>query len=448
MKFIPREYQKIAIDWIREHPRCALFLPMGSGKSSSVLSAIDTFPVLIVAPLRVAQTTWPDEVRKWNFPYTYSVIKGNPKERLQALSINADIYMINYENLIWLVEYYGAKWPFKTIVCDECVRLKGFRLRQGSKQAKALAKVAHGTKKFIALTGTPTPNGPIDLWGQIWFIDKGQRLGRSFSIFTDQWFRLGYDGFSLEPVPNAVEDIQNQIKDVSLSIKISDYFNIDEPIVNKIYIDIPEKSRKKYDEMEKEMYIEINDVGIEAFNAASKTIKTLQLCNGFIYREDKSYEILFDDKLQALEEIINNSDGPVLVSYQFKADLERLLKFFPQGKHLDKDPQTIKDWNDGLIPILFAHPASAGHGLNLQYSCNVLVFFSIGWNLEHHEQIIERIGPLRQKQAGFDRPVYIHYILTKDTIEDIVKSRLETKSDVQQTLLNYLNRKNNDWSKI
>lgn len=448
MKFIPREYQKIAISWIKEHPRCALFLPMGMGKSSSVLSALDSFPVLIIAPLRVAQTTWPDEIEKWGFPYEYSVIKGPPSQRVAALKKPSKIYMINYENLIWLVDYYGKKWPFKTIVADEMVRLKGFRLRQGAKQAKALARVAHGTKKFIGLTGTPTPNGPIDLWGQIWFLDRGERLGRSFSQFVERWFTIGYDGFTLTPLPNAIKEIQELIKDLCLSIKVSDYFDLETPIINKIYIDIPKHARVKYDEMERDMYTEINDVGFEAFNAAVKTSKTLQICQGSLYREDKTYEVLFDDKLEVLEEIVNNSETPVLVSYQFKSDLDRLLKHFPKGKHLDKDLLTIKNWNKGKIPVLFAHPGGAGHGLNLQIPCNTLVFFSIGWNLEHHEQIIERIGPVRQKQAGFDRPVYIHYILTKDTIEDIVKSRLEGKSDVQQLLMDYLGRKKNDWGKI
>jgi SNF2 family DNA or RNA helicase len=445
MKFVPRDYQEIAIDWIKKHERCSLFLPMGMGKTSSVLSTLDSFPVLVIAPLRVAQITWPEEIVKWGFPYKYSIVKGNITQRIKALSAPAEIYTINYENLIWLVDYYGKNWPFKTIVCDEQARLKNFRLRQGAKQPKALAKVAHSTKKFIGLTGTPTPNGPIDLWGQVWFLDKGERLGRSFSRFTERWFRLSYDGFTLTPLPNAINEIQDLIKDLCLSIKVSDYFDIAKPIVNEIYIDIPKHARTKYDEMERDMYTEINEVGIEAFNAAVKTGKLLQLCQGSLYREDKLYEVLFDDKLQVLEEIVNNSATPVLVSYQFKSDLDRLLKFFPKGRHLDKNPATIMDWNKGKIPVLFAHPASAGHGLNLQTPCNTLVFFSIGWNLEHHEQIIERIGPVRQKQAGFDRPVYIHYILTKNSIEDIVRSRLENKSDVQQLLMNYLGGRKNDW---
>jgi SNF2 family DNA or RNA helicase len=440
-KFIPREYQKIAIDWIKTHPRCALFLLPGLGKTSSVLSTLDEFPVLVVAPLRVAQTTWPDEIRKWDQfkDLTYSVVIGSRDKREAALNKKAHVYTINYENLIWLIDYYGSKWPFKTIVCDEQTRLKGFRLRQGAKQAKALAKVAHSTKRFIGLTGTPSPNNLTDLWGQMWFLDKGERLGRTFSIFTEKYFNLGYDGFSLEPKEGAANAIQNAISDLCLSIDPRKYFPTDLPIVSTVAVELPQNARIKYNEMLKEMYTEINDVGIEAFNAASKTIKCLQISSGAIYTED-GYEVLHDEKLKALEEIIEGTASPILVSYQFKSDLERLIKYFPKGRVLDKDPQVIEDWNKGKIDLLFAHPASAGHGISLQHGGNVLVYFSHGWNLEHHQQILERIGPARQKQSGYDRPVYVYSIVGKDTIEADVIERLQGKATQQEILLRFLDR--------
>lgn len=444
MYFSPREYQKVAIDWINQRDRSALFLPMGLGKSASTLASDLIYPVLIIAPLRVAQSTWPAEIEKWDqFSHLkVSVITGPAKKRLAALDVKADIYTVNYENLPWLVEHYGSKWPFKTIVADEMSRLKGFRLRQGSVQAKALARVAHSTPKFIGLTGTPSPNGVKDLWGQLWFLDRGERLGNSYSAFTDRWFRPGYDGFSIEPLPHAQKEIQERIKDLCLSIRVSDYFDIDTPIKSTVNVDLPDKARRAYNDMLKEMYVEIDEVGIEAFNAAGKTLKLLQLCNGAIYH-DKGYEVVFDDKLEALDEIVKDAPSPVLVSYQFKSDLERLLKYFPEGEHLDKNPDTIRRWNKGKIPLLFAHPASAGHGLSLQDGGNVLVYFSHGWNLEHHQQIAERIGPVRQKQSGYDRPVYVYNIVARNTVEEDVIDRLENKATVQEILLRFLNRGKN-----
>jgi len=442
MKFVPREYQKIAINWLKDKPRCALFLQPGLGKTSTVLSTLDTFPVLIIAPLRVAQTTWPDEIKKWDeFSHlTVSIMTGAKAKREAALETEADIYTINFENLPWLVETLGNKWPFKTVVADELTKLKSFRLRQGGKQARALGRVAFtGIKRFIGLTGTPSPNNLTDLWGQMWFLDKGERLGRTFSIFTETYFNIAYDGFSLEPKEGAAAKIQNAIADLCLSIDPSRYFPTELPIVSTIAVDLPAKARVKYDEMLKEMYTEINDVGIEAFNAASKTIKCLQISSGAIYTED-GYEVLHDEKLKALEEIIEETSSPILVSYQFKSDLERLMKYFPKGRVLDKDPQVITDWNAGKIPLLFAHPASAGHGLSLQHGGNVLVYFSHGWNLEHHQQILERIGPARQKQSGYDRPVYVYSIVGKDTIEADVIERLQGKATQQEILLRFLDR--------
>lgn len=442
MKFVPREYQQIAIDWIKDKPRCALFLNMGLGKTAAVLSTLDTSPVLVIAPLRVAQTTWPDEVEKWDeFKHLkVSIITGAKANREKALAQKADIYTINFENLPWLVETLGNKWPFKTVVADELTKLKSFRLRQGGKQARALGRVAFtGVKRFIGLTGTPSPNSLLDLWGQIWFLDKGERLGRTFSIFTEKYFNLSYDGFSLELKEGAAERIQNAIADLCLSIDPKRYFPTELPIVTTIEVELPAKARVKYDEMLKEMYTEINNVGIEAFNAASKTIKLLQLSSGAIYTED-SFEVVHDEKLKALEEIIEETASPILVSYQFKSDLVRLKKYFPQGRELDKNPQVIKDWNAGKTPLLFAHPASAGHGLSLQHPSNVLVYFSHGWNLEHHQQILERIGPARQKQSGYDRPVYVYSIIGKNTIEADVIERLQGKATQQEILLRFLDR--------
>ena len=445
-KFIPRDYQKIAIKWLKSHARCAIFLQPGLGKTSSTLQALVEFnewPVLVVAPLRVAQTAWPDEVGKWDeFKHLkVSVLTGSKVNRLKALETPADIYTINYENLPWLITQLGSKWKFKTVVADEITKLKSFRLRQGGKQAQALGRVAFtGVKRFIGLTGTPMPRHLSDLWGQIWFIDKGERLEKTFSKFTEKYFTVGYDGFSLNEKPGAKEQVLSAINDVCLSIDASEYFPTEKPIHVEINIDLPEKVKKVYREMEKEMFIDIGENGIEAFSAAAKINKCLQISAGGIYKEDKTYEVLHEERLRVLEDISEEMQTPVLVSYQYKFELDMILKRFPKARHLDKNPQTIEDWNNGKIEMLVAHPASAGHGLSLQYGGNVLVYYSHGWNLEHHQQIVERIGPARQKQAGLDRPVYVYSILGKDTVEMDVYERLLGKATEQDILLRFLNR--------
>jgi SNF2 family DNA or RNA helicase len=452
-----RDYQNVIVDHILENKRCNVFVPMGLGKTISTLKAIDCLslvensPVLILAPLRVAQTTWPDELKKWKIKLSVTTLIGNEKQRIKLLAEDSDIFTINYENIPWLVDFFkysDTPWPFKTVVADEVTKLKGFRLRQGSKRARALAEVAHrGIERWIGLTGTPAPNGLKDLWGPMWFVDGGKRLGKSYTAFSERWFKKSYDGFSMEPMPHAQEEVQNLISDVCLALDAKDYFDLKEPIVNKIEIDLPRKAMGQYRDMEKRMILELEGhlgpTEVEALNAASKTQKCLQIANGAIYTDDaKNWEEIHGTKIKALEDIVEEASGaPVLVSYTFKHDLERLKTAFPQGVFLDKNPDTIRDWNAGKIPILFAHPKSAGHGLNLQDGGNILVFFSVNWSLEEHEQIIERIGPTRQIQAGYDRPVFVHYILTRDTIDFEVLERLETKASVQDILMRFLKRK-------
>lgn len=376
-------------------------------------------------------------------------IIGTAKERIAAIkNTNASVFTINYDNLVWLVEIFGEHWPFGTIIADESTRLKSFRLRKGGKRAAALAKVAHKhVHRWVNLTGTPSPNGLIDLWGQAWFVDQGQRLGRTYSAFTSRWFNNiqfpGQQWSKLEPWPFAQEQMQDALRDVTISLDAADWFDIEEPIHNIIKLELPTKARKQYQEMEKEMFLELEHEGIEALNAAAKTVKCLQIASGAIYTDDsKNWVELHDAKIQALESIISESGGmPILVAYHWKHDLERLLKAFPKGKNLDADPQTLRDWNAGKIPILFAHPASAGHGLNLQEGGNILVFFSHWWDLEQYEQIIERIGPTRQIQAGYNRPVFIHHLIAAGTMDEVVMERRNSKREIQDLLLEAMKRK-------
>jgi SNF2 family DNA or RNA helicase len=281
----------------------------------------------------------------------------------------------------------------------------------------------------------------------MWFVDGGQRLGKSFTAFSQRWFRTSFDGFGLEPTAHAQAEIQTLISDVCLSLDAKDYFNLSEPIRNKIAVDLPHKARQQYRDMEKKMFLELEGhlgpTEVEALNAASKTQKCLQLANGAIYTDEaRNWTEVHDAKIQALDDIIEEAGGaPVLVAYHFKHDLVRLRAAFPRGRVLDSDPETIRAWNAGKIPVLFAHPASAGHGLSLQDGGNIIVFFSVNWSLEEHLQIVERIGPVRQMQSGHDRPVFVHYILANDTVDFDVLERLESKRSVQDILMQAMKRR-------
>ena len=448
--FTPHSYQREAMQHIYDEPRCALWMPMGGGKTVSTLTALDAldlvdvvYPVLVLAPKRVARSTWPDEIAKWGHlkHLRVSVITGTPKQRKAALAVEADIYTTNYDNLVWLVETLGDVWPFKTVVADELTRLKSFRIRQGSKRAGALGRVAHSkVTRFIGLTGTPGANGLKDLWGQTWFLDRGERLGRTFSAFQARWFQTGYDGFSMSPMAHAQGEIEEALRDICLTVS---GLPVDEPIFNQIGVYLPPAAQYLYDEMEENAFAEIAQIGIEAANPAVKMAKCLQIANGALYTDESgSWELVHDAKLEALESVVEEAGGaPVLVAYNFKSDLARLRQHFPKARVLDADPQTIVDWNAGKIQMLLAHPASAGHGLNLADGGNILAFFGLDWSLELHMQIIERIGPMRQKQAGYDRPVFVHFIVALGTVDETVLERLRSKRSAQEVLLEAMKRR-------
>jgi len=347
---------------------------------------------------------------------------------------------------VFNIEVAGAPTYFANgVLVHNCSKLKSFRLRQGSKRARALASVAFSkVTRFIGLTGTPSPNGLIDLWGQTWFLDKGERLGTTFSKFEQRWFRKGYDGFSLKPMPHAEREIHDKLRDICLTVE---GLQVDEPIFNNIMVDLPPAARTQYNLMEREMFAEIEGVGIEAFNAAARTSKLLQFSAGAVITDSDTGEWspVHDVKLDALESVIEEAAGaPVLVAYHFRSDLARLKKRFPKAVALDSDPKTIDRWNAGEIPILLAHPASAGHGINLARGGNILVFFTVDWSLETYMQVIERLGPMRQKQAGLNRPVFVHHILSRKTVDEMVLERLRSKRSVQDVLLEALKRREGD----
>jgi SNF2 family DNA or RNA helicase len=454
MIFQPRDYQRAVIEHIVEHERCNVWAGMGTGKTASTLTALDAlslvddpFPALVLAPLRVASSTWPDEVRKWAHlsGVDVAVAAGGAAPMREALRHKgADVVTLNYDNAAALVEHLGDRWPFKTVIADESTRLKSFRLRQGGVRAQALGRVAHKrVRRWVNLSGTPAPNGLRDLWGQAWFLDAGQRLGRTFNAFENRWFQAKQVGSSrfarqLVPLPHAQAEIEDRLRDLTITVRAGDYLDLPPLVENLIEVELPATARRHYCELEREMFTVLaGGTEVEAFSAAARTMKCLQAANGAVYVDDQgTWKELHDAKLDALASVVEEAAGaPVLVAYHFKSDLARLQRAFPEARTLDTDPRTIEAWNLGRIPLLLAHPASAGHGLNLQDGGNTIVFFSLNWNLEEHEQIIERIGPTRQAQAGHNRPVYVHRIVARDTVDELVLQRLQSKASVQSVLL-------------
>lgn len=447
--FIPRAYQGMIVDTILDRERAAIWAGMGLGKTPSTLTAlndlqlVDSRPQLVVAPLRVAATTWPDEAKKWDHTAHMQVLPiiGTERERLAALRQDANLYTVNFEQLPWLVAQYEKRpWPFRTVVVDESTKLKGFRLRQGTARAKALARVAHTQcERLIQLTGTPSPNGLADLWGQVWFLDKGARLGRTYDDFKKRWFRPSHDGYGVEALPYAQQQIQNVLRDICLTIDAKDWFNLQDPIVNNIYVDLPAKARAKYEDMEKRMFMELAGHEVEAFGAAARTVKCLQIANGAAYvgESNTQWVDVHDAKLDALDEVVEEAAGmPVLVAYNFKSDLARLQKAFGNSAIALNTTEGLRRAQRGEGKVWLGHPASMGHGVDgLQEHCNILAFFGHDWNLENRLQIIERIGPTRQMQSGKDRPMFIHNIIARGTVDEMVIKRVDTKREVQDILL-------------
>ena len=456
------------IQHVCDQPRAGQWAGVGTGKTGATLASIDllhlvgdlTQPALVLAPLRVARDTWSDEARKWTFSSAWDVetILGGPKDReavlARVLRGNAPVATINYDNLPWLMEKLDGKWPFGMVVADESTRLKAFRggfrthpktgkvfyQATGSVRAKAIGRVAHKTPRWVNLTGTPSPNGLIDLWGQTWMQDAGQRLGRTFEAFKERWFQKGDDGHSLDPLPFAQEQIEKALADICLTTEVPTAA----PLVNKIMVELPPKARQHYREMERKLFTQLKSADIEAVNAAARSSKCLQIANGAVYdgEEDKAWHEVHDAKLVALESLIEESAGaPVLVAYQWKHDLIRLQKAFPSAINLSTT-EGLRRAKAGEGRVWLAHPASLGHGVDgLQEHCHIAAFFGLWWDLEAHDQIIGRIGPMRQQQAGKDRAVYLHYILASGTLDEDVLDRLLTKRSVQQVLLDAMKRR-------
>lgn len=502
--FIPYQYQEIMIAFALTILRCALWAFPGMGKTSSVLAVIDALllsggarKVIVFAPLRVARDTWPQEALKWTqfakmriafiewtLPEraflkarnTFLKLKERDEKieeqatkeaRHLALSLRPsavdarmavleriDVLCVNYDVIQQLTAIFGDEWPWDMVVADESTRLKNLRTRQGGKRTQALAKITHTkVKRWINLTGTPSPNGLEDLWGQTWFLDQGLRLGRTFSAFQDRWFGFqranaavnAHKTFVKRVVfPHAQKEIQDLLRDVCLTLDARDWFDLQEPIVRTIEVTLPPKARQHYREMEKLMFTAIATHGVEAMAASGRDMKCMQLANGFAFVEDQEVKWVetHDEKLDALESIVEEAAGmPVLTAYHFKPDLARLKKRFPHGLDLaTKDGMRRAKAGEGRV--WFGHPASMGHGVDgLQYHSNILVFYAHWWDLEPRLQVLERIGPMRQKQAGMERPVFVYNIVAKNTIDELVIERTVSKRSVLDILLDAMKRK-------
>jgi SNF2 family DNA or RNA helicase len=449
MIWTPRPWQPPMVDHMTDIERNATWAGTGTGKTGTALIALkmvqdllDPRPALVLAPKRVASRTWPREVEKWdNIDGDCTPILGSPAERLGVLrrgirAGNSRLYTINYENLVWLLNALTdlkMPWPFATVIADESTKLKSFRIKQGGKRTQAFKDAAWEAERFWELTGTPSPNGLLDLWGQLWFLDQGKRLGQSYTAYRNRWFKPGNSEFAQwTPFDHSADQIHPRLTDICLSVSVP----VDKPIVNKVYVDLPDKVRGDYKRMEEEALIEIKDRQIEAINAATKMNKFLQIASGHVYDEDHVAHHLHDAKIEALESIIEEAAGmPVLVVVNFQFEAPHIIRAFGSRARQLRSDKDIDDFAAGKIPIGIAHPASVGHGINdMEHGTNIGVFFSGDWNLEFHDQVLERIGPMRQKQSGYDRPVYLHYILAEGTIDEEVFERRIEKISVQEAL--------------
>jgi SNF2 family DNA or RNA helicase len=437
------QYEKM-VPHIINNNKCALYVDMGLGKTASTLTAIsdlfddfDIARVLIVAPLRVALNTWPDEIENWSHTkhLTYTQLAGLPARERKALCLQdrAQIHIINVDLVAWLVEFVNKKWPYDMVVIDESSLFKS----SNSKRFKYLVMVLHavGIRRIVQLTGTPTSNGLLDLWSQVYLLDTGKRLGYSVTTYRDRYFDHNVYEKKWEVRKEAEEVIHNRLKDICLRLDANDYLKMPKRIINDMFVVMPPEHRELYDELKREFLIKIEDETIVAAFAASLTNKLLQFCNGAVYLDDTGrYKKIHDKKLEALDEILEEAAGePVLIAYQFKSDKERILNRYKNAVALDKDPETIQRWNEGKIEALVAHPASAGHGLNLQKGGHIMVWFGLTWSLELYQQFNARL--YRQGQT---KPVIIHRIMMENTIEAIVESALNSKFKTQYELLNAL----------
>jgi len=444
MNFKPYAYQQKGINWILEHERCGCLWDMGLGKTIVTLIAVEKLiydylevsKILIIAPIRVATSTWPDEIRKWKevSHLRYSVVVGSPSQRKKALDTDADIYIINRENVVWLIDNH--KWDFDMCVIDE---LSSFKNNQ-AKRFKALRKYIGRCKRVVGLTGTPAPNGLMDLWPQMYLLDQGERLGKTIGRYREKYFKPGrsngYIVYDYIPVNGAEEKIYESISDICISMKKEDYLDMPTRKYIDVAVELDSKIIKRYKQFEKESIIEFSqDETLIANNAAAICNKLQQISNGSVYTENKEVLDIHNHKLDALEDLIESANGqPVIVFYAFQHDRDKIQSRFDTYEIQSNDD--VRKWNEGQIPILLAHPASIGHGLNLQYGGRIIIWYGLTWSLELYQQANDRLY-----RQGQDKTVLVYHIIGKGTIDERIIKALKNKENIQDALIEYMKNK-------
>ncbi|MCP4277847.1 MAG: DEAD/DEAH box helicase [Gammaproteobacteria bacterium] len=441
MSYLSRDllhnYQNRNVELIKSVEKLALWCDMGLGKTLITLTAIadlsDSFTIgktLVIAPLRVANTTWHTELKNWEHTrhLTYQICTGPVKSRVAALMRSADVYIINRENVKWLVDYYGDKWPFDFVVIDESSSFKS----SSSQRFKALKKVSKHIDRMVQLTGTPSPNGLLDVWSQIALLDGGERLGRNMTAYKQRYFTTDYMGFKYTPVEGADEAIHKKLEDIVVTMKADDYLDLPARIDTVVNVELKPTLMKQYNAFEREFVTEVIDEDVAAMTAATLANKLLQFANGGLYLDEtRRYASVHDEKLRALADIVeDNPNENLLVAYNYKFDLEKLQEKFPDAVVMSKSGKEVEQWNNGEIKMLLAHPASAGHGLNLQKGGNIVVWYGLNWSLELYLQFNGRLH-----RQGQTRPVTIAHIVTAGTIDEKVMKAIESKAVTQDALM-------------
>ena len=449
MKYVPHAYQAFCINYIKTHPVSALFLDMGLGKTVITLTAIRDLMLdellvtktLVIAPLRVARDTWPAETRKWDHlnDLDISVIVGDLRVRESAVSKSALIYIINRENIKWLVEYYernGIRWDFDCVVIDELSSFKNYH----SQRFKWLRKMRPFVKRWIGLTGTPSSNGLMDLWAEIGILDGGQRLGRFIGRYRDAYFKPSSMNpntgvvYSYAPREGAEQQIYGRISDITISMKALDYLEMPECVYVNHEVQMSDQEKKLYDQLKSDLIIPLEDGDIDAANAAALSNKLLQLSNGAVYDENGIVRVVHKRKLEMLEDMIEAANGqPVLIAYWFKHDHQRIMEHLTACGYSPRDireSEDIKDWNTGKMAVALIHPASAGHGLNIQEGGHILIWFGLTWSLELYQQTNARLWRQGQRDT-----VTIHHIVCENTVDEDVLNALSSKNVTQEKLI-------------
>lgn len=444
MKYQPHEYQKRATQFIIDNRYCALFLDMGLGKTVSTLTAIDILKndyleidkVLVIAPKSVALNTWSGETAKWDHlrKLRISVAMGTAAQRTKAIERDADIYVTNRDNVKWIVDYFKKKpWPFDTVVLDESSSFKN----PSSQRFKALRKIRPQLRRVIELTGTPSPNGLMDLWPQIWLLDMGERLGRTLGSYRSEFFTAGrrngaivYDWIAR---PGARQRISKRLADISMSMQASDYLDMPDVIDGGLTLALPPDEMRDYLAFQREQLMQLDNTDIEAVTAAALTNKLLQYTGGALYDDQHNWHEVSTAKLEALQDIVESTDESVLIYYQYQSEKDRILKMLPDAVTFTGEPELLESWNAGKIRLMLAHPASVAYGLNMQAGGHIIVWYTPTWNLELYMQANARLH-----RQGQTKPVVIYHLIAAGTIDERVMQALNCKNGSQAALLKHI----------